>query len=58
MTILAINSTFFKLETQNLNVRSTTKTVLGIKQKKKNNKIILEPGAFFDKQFLYDVDTT
>jgi len=36
--ILTINFILFKPETQNLNVRST-------------NKTILEPGAFSDKQF-------
>ena len=30
LTILSINFTFFKLETQNLNVRSSTKTVLRV----------------------------
>ena len=53
---MSINSTFLKLERQNLNVRSTTKPNLGIKQKKKKNKIFLEPSAFFDKQFLYNMD--
>ena len=41
-TILSINSTFLKLETQNLNVRSITKNFGGK---------LLEQGAFSDKQF-------
>ena len=32
-TILSLNSTFVKLETQNENGRSTTKTVLSISKK-------------------------
>jgi len=41
--ILSVNSILFKPETQNLNVRSTNKTVW--------KKTILKPGAFSDKQF-------
>ena len=48
-TILSVNSTFRKLEAQNQNVRSTTKTVF--KVSKKIQKNFLKPGAFSGKQF-------
>jgi hypothetical protein len=43
---------FFYLKTQNLNLKSITKTVLEkSKKKKKLEKNFLEPGAFSDKRF-------
>ena len=45
MTILSINSIFFKLETQNLSIRSTIKTVLRISKNR------LFEAFFIDKHF-------
>ena len=42
--------TLFDIETQNQNVRSNTKTVLG-KSQKKIKIFFLEPYAFSDKQY-------
>ena len=53
MTILSINYTFLNLETKNLNVRSTTKTVKYIKNKKKRlfrARCLFEQAVYLDKQ--------